>query len=310
MFHKEKVMHNHDRHHHAEAVLTDDGRLASVFYWAIGLNMAYVILEAAFGFTTGSMGLLSDAGHNLTDVATLLIALLAYLASKRPATTVYSYGLGKTTVEASLVNAVILYVAVIFIAVESVRRLLHPSPVDGTDIAWVAGIGVVVNGVTAWLLMRHSHHDLNVKGAFLHMAADTLVSVGVVVSGIVITHTGWTWLDPVVGICIAALIAIGSWSLLRDSLRMSLDGVPAGVDIPALEAAILSVPEVKSMHHLHVWALSTTRTALTVHVIVESPDLIDKAISDVRDKIHACGISHTTIEAETSEHSCGESGLD
>lgn len=305
-------MHNHDRlhHNHAEAMLTDDGRVASVFYWAIGLNMAYVVLETTFGFITGSMGLLSDAGHNLTDVATLLIALLAYLASKRPATSVYSYGLGKTTIEASLVNAIILYVAVIFIAVEAVRRLLHPEPVDGADIAWVAGIGVFINGITAWLLMRHSHYDLNVKGAFLHMAADTLVSVGVVISGIVITHTGWTWLDPVVGIIIAALIAIGSWSLLRDSLRLALDGVPTDVDIPALEAAISSVPEVKSFHHMHVWALSTTRTALTVHVIVEKPEMIDKAIADVRAKLNACGIAHTTIEAETSEHSCGESGLD
>lgn len=306
--------HNHGQHHghhHHHGVVTDsDGRLASVFYWAIGLNAAYVVLEAVFGFITGSMGLLSDAGHNLSDVASLLIALIAYKASQRPPTPEFSYGYGRSTVEASLANAVILYVAVVFIVIEAVERLVHPAAVDGADIAWIAGAGVVVNGVTAWMLMRHSGHDLNVRGAFMHMAADTLVSLGVVASGIVISFTGWYWLDPVVGLLIAAMIAVGSWSLLRESLRLSLDGVPTDVDIPEVEKTILGVANVRSLHHLHVWPMSTTRKALTVHVIVDTPEHIDQAIADIRSALAAIGIDHSTIEAETTAHTCGTSGLD
>lgn len=313
---RHKDNHNHGAHAHTHAhahahiLPTQGGSLGAVLYWAIGLNLAYVGLEAAFGFISGSMGLLSDAGHNLSDVASLLLALLAYKAAQRKPTPRFSYGLGKATIEASLVNAVILYVAVIFIAWESAERLLHPEPVDGAEIAWVAGVGVIINGLTAWMLLSRSRGDLNVKGAFLHMAADTLVSVGVVASGIVIRFTGWSWLDPAVGILIAAMIAVGSWSLLRDSLRLALDGVPASADIDAIGRAIMSVPQVQSYHHLHVWALSTTANALTVHVIVADPVEIDAAISGVRGALGAMGISHSTIEAETSMHTCGASGLD
>lgn len=302
--------HGLHHHHHGDIILREDGRLASVFYWAIGLNLGYVILEGIFGFSTGSMGLLSDAGHNLSDVASLLIALIAFKASQRPPTPSFSYGYGRSTIEASLINAVILYVAVILIAIESIGRLIHPAPVDGEEIAWIAAAGVVVNGVTAWMLLSHSHHDLNVKGAFMHMAADTLVSLGVVVSGIVISFTGWTWLDPVVGLCIAVMIAFATWSLLKKSLKLSLDAVPDDVDIDEIEKAILSVNKVKSLHHLHVWGISTTRKSLTVHVIVDTPADIDMVITDVRDILMRMGIDHSTIEAETSLHACGSSGLD
>lgn len=305
-----QVSEHHHHHHHGHALSMSDGRLSAVFYWAIGLNVAYVVLEGLVGFVNGSMGLLSDAGHNLSDVASLLIALLAYKASQRPATQTYSYGYGRATVEASLLNAVILYVAVIMIGIESVDRLLHPVEVNGDTIAWVAGAGVVVNGLTAWMLMRYSHNDLNVKGAFVHMVADTLVSVGVVVSGIVIGFTDCYWLDPVVGLVIAVIIAVGSWSLLRSSVRLTLDGVPDNVDIQKIKAAVMSVPQVKSFHHLHVWAMSTTRTAVTVHVIVENADEIDSAIAGVRKALAAVGADHSTIEAETSHHDCSHSGLD
>lgn len=301
--------HEHHEHHHHQ-LLTSDGRLKSIFYWAIALNLGYVILEAVFGFTNGSMGLLSDAGHNLSDVASLLIALLAFKAAKRPSNPQYSYGFGKATIGASFINAVILYVAVVFIIIESIGRLLHPAAVNGVEIAWVAGAGVIANGVTTLMLMKHSHGDLNVKGAFLHMLADTLVSVGVVISGIAIDYTHLTWIDPVVGLVIAIIIAIGSWSLLRKSLCLVLDGVPEDVDIKNIEDAIMSVPEVKSFHHLHVWAMSTTENALTVHVLVESPDRIDAAIEGVRKALTDAGIAHSTIEAETYMHDCGYSGLD
>lgn len=302
--------HGHGHHHHSHALPVRDGRLSRVFYWAMGLNLGYVLLEAGFGLSSGSMGLLSDAGHNLSDVASLLIALLAFKAARRPATPRFSYGYGKATIEASLANAVILYVAIIFIIIESIERLLHPELVNGDEIAWVAGIGVIINGVTAWMLLRESGHDLNVKGAYLHMAADTLVSVGVVISGIIISFTGWTWLDPAVGLAIAAVIAIGSWSLLRDSMRLALDGVPHAMDIRMVEKVIAGTSDVESFHHLHVWALSTTDNALTVHVIVKDPMKIDGVIESLRQSLKEIGIAHSTIEAETRTHSCGHSGCD
>lgn len=280
------------------------GELSRVFYWAIGLNLGYVVLEAIFGLWSGSMGLLSDAGHNLSDVASLLVALLAFKASQKAPNKRYSYGYGKATIEASLFNAVILYVAVIFIAIEAIERLVHPQPVEGGLIAWVAGAGVVVNGLTAWMLMSHSKDDLNVKGAFMHMVADTAVSVGVVISGIVISFTDWYWLDPVIGLLIAAMIAVGSWSLLRDSVRLTLDGVPANIDTDNVGHLILKVPAVLSYHHLHIWPISTTMTALTVHVVVADPNDIDRAITEVRHTLKEAGISHSTIEAETSAKEC------
>lgn len=302
--------HGHHHHHHTLIPAGDGSSVNKVFYWSIGLNLGYTILEAAYGLAGGSMGLLSDAGHNLSDVGALLISLLAIKLAARKATPSFSYGFGRATVEASLANAVLLYVAVIFILIESVRRLIHPSAVDGPEIAWVAGAGVVVNGITAWMLMSLSANDLNVKGAFLHMVADTLVSLGVVASGIVISFTDWKWLDPLVGILVAVVIALGSRRLLLDSLRLTLDGTPPGFDVGKVEKAISSVPEVESFHHLHVWAMSTTRVAMTVHVIVSDPSKIDAAIADVREAVKKVGIDHSTIEAETSLHACGQSGLD
>lgn len=301
--------HSHG-HHHSFDLSADGGRLSKVFYWAIGLNLAYVALEAFFGFMTDSMGLLSDAGHNLSDVASLFIALIAFKASQKPPTPGYSYGYGRATVEASLANAVILYIAVFFIAFESVNRLFHPTHVDGIDIAWVAAAGVAVNGITAWLLMRSAHSDLNVKGAFMHMLADTLVSVGVVASGVVIHFTGWEWVDPIVGIGIAVIIAVSSWSMLRESLCLALDGVPKNVNLKEVKETIANVKDVRSFHHLHVWAMSTTENALTVHVLVDRPDQIDSVIENVRKALAEIGIGHSTIEAETSKHDCGYSGID
>ena len=298
--------HGHHGHHHHHHALPSGGTLSKVFYWAIGLNLGYVVLEAVFGLFSGSMGLLSDAGHNLSDVATLLIALIAFKASRKAPTARYSYGYGKATIEASLFNAVILYVAVILIGIEAIERLVHPSPVEGGLIAWVAGAGVVVNGVTAWMLMGHSKNDLNVRGAFMHMVADTAVSVGVVVSGIVISFTDWYWLDPVVGLLIAVMIAVGSWSLLRESMRMALDAVPESVDTERVGRVILEVPEVISYHHLHIWPMSTTKNALTVHVVVGDPNDIDTAISSVRKALCVEGITHSTIEAETDGSHCEE----
>lgn len=292
----------HHNHHHG--LSGEDEHLNRAFYWAISLNLIYVLIESGFGFYSNSMGLLSDAGHNLSDVASLFISLIAFKAAKRPPTLRFTYGYGRATIEASLANAVILYVAVILIIIESINKLLNPVAVEGDVIAWVAGAGVIVNGATTWILMRYSHKDLNVKGAFMHMLADTFVSIGVVVSGIVIQFTGWNFIDPVIGIVIAVIIAVTSYSLLNESMRLALDGVPKDIDIKKVESSILSVPGVKSLHHLHVWSMSTTKNALTVHVIVDNPNDIDDVIARVRDSVTRQGIAHSTIEAETREYNC------
>ncbi len=289
-------MEHTDNHHHHEAEISN---LNTAFKLGIALNTIYVVIEAAFGFYYNSMGLLSDAGHNLSDVATLVIAMIAYKMAQRPATERYTYGFHKMTIQASLVNAVLLLIAVGAILVESISKLIHPQAVDGDAIAWVAGVGVVVNGVTAWLFMHDKDRDLNVKGAFLHMAADALVSVGVVASGIIIHFTGWYVIDPIIGICIAAVVGWSTKSLLRESMRMSLDAVPEGIDYEKVKGAIAHVDGVRNVHHLHIWPLSTTITAMTTHVIIDNPAQIDRVINDIRMKMQQMGIGHSTIEAET-----------
>lgn len=289
-------MEHTDNHHHHEAEISN---LNTAFKLGIALNMIYVVIEAAFGFYYNSMGLLSDAGHNLSDVATLVIAMIAYKMAQRPATERYTYGYHKMTIQASLVNAVLLLIAVGAILVESISKLIHPQAVDGDAIAWVAGVGVVVNGVTAWLFMHDKDRDLNVKGAYLHMAADALVSVGVVVSGIIIHFTGWYVIDPIIGICIAVVVGWSTKSLLRESMRMSLDAVPEGIDYENVKEAISRIDGVRNVHHLHIWPLSTTITAMTAHVIIDNPAQMDRVINDIRLKMQQMGIGHSTIEAET-----------
>lgn len=225
--------------------------------------------------------------------------MIAFKMAQRPATERYTYGFHKMTIQASLVNAVLLLIAVGAILVESISKLIHPQAVDGDVIAWVAGVGVIINGVTAWLFIRDKDRDLNIKGAFLHMAADALVSVGVVVSGIIIHFTGWYIIDPIIGICIAIVIGLSTKSLLRESMRMSLDAVPEGIDYEKVKTAIAGIDGVRNVHHLHIWPLSTTITAMTTHVIIDNPAMMDKVINDIRMKMQQMGIGHSTIEAET-----------
>lgn len=297
--------HSHHHHEHSYSLNIDsDGRLNRAFKLGIWLNAIYVVVEAVFGFFSDSMGLLSDAGHNLSDILSLVIALIAFRVSHNKPTARFTYGFKRATVNASVVNAIILYVAVALILVESIDKLIHPVEVDGGTVAWVAGVGVIVNGLTAWLFMKDRHKDLNVRGAFLHMAADALVSVGVVISGIVIACTGWEVIDPIVGIVIALLIAVGSYKMLRESLCLAFDGVPHGIEPDKIIAAISSVQGVRSVHHLHIWALSTTEVAMTVHVVVETNSEIDGVIHDVRHLVAGMGIAHSTIEAETAALHC------
>lgn len=290
----------HHHHHHVEV-----DSLNKAFMIGIGLNVAYVVVEAIFGFIYDSMGLLSDAGHNLSDVAALLISLVAFKMANKAATKRYTYGYRKVTVQASLTNALLLCIAVGAILLESIRKLAHPEPVDGDAIAWVAAAGVIVNGITAWLFLKDKEKDLNVKGAFMHMAADTLVSIGVVVSGIVIRFTGWYLIDPIVGIVIALFIAVSSKDLLVESVRMTLDGVPQGVDYDKVKATIEGIDGVRNVHHLHIWPLSTTVTAMTTHVIVDDSSHIDTIIHEIREAMEEMNIQHSTIEAETHRDECG-----
>lgn len=295
--------HHHGHEHHHDI---DVSNLNSAFILGIVLNTAYVVVEAVYGLIYNSMGLLSDAGHNLSDVATLIIAMVAFKMSQRKPTERYTYGYRKMTVQASLINALLLCVAVGAILVESISKLIHPEAVDGDAVAWVAGVGVVVNGITAWLFMRDKNRDLNAKGAFLHMAADALVSVGVVVSGIIIHFTGLYVIDPIIGIVIAIIVGWSTKDLLQKSMRMSLDAVPDGIDYEKVRQAISDVPGVKSVHHLHIWPLSTTVTAMTNHVIISDPLEMDNVINDIRKKMQSMGIKHSTIETET-KISSGES---
>lgn len=275
----------HEHHHHDHTVTS----LNKAFILGIALNVAFVVVEFAVGLYYGSMGLLSDAGHNLSDVASLLLAMLAFRLAQAHATPRYTYGYKKSTVLISLLNSVILLVAVGVIVAESVGRMLHPAPVEGGAIAWTAGVGVVINGFTAWLFMKDKDKDLNVKGAYLHMAADALVSVGVLVSGVVISWTGWTIVDPVVGLVVAAVIVASVWSLTRDSLRLSLDGVPVGIRIDEVEKTMEAVPGVKAVHHIHVWAISTTENALTAHVVLAELPRMETVKKQLKAELETAG---------------------
>lgn len=294
----------HEHHHHEHTVTS----LNKAFILGIALNVAFVVVEFAVGLSYGSMGLLSDAGHNLSDVASLLLAMLAFRLAQAQATPRYTYGYKKSTVLISLLNSVILLIAVGVIVAESIGRMLHPAPVEGGAIAWTAGVGVAINGFTAWLFLKDKDRDLNVKGAYLHMAADALVSVGVLVSGLVISWTGWTIVDPVVGLVVAAVIVASVWSLTRDSLRLSLDGVPEGIDVANTERRMLSVEGVSAVHHIHIWAMSTTENALTAHVVVEDLAVMEQVKAELKRQLRACGIPHVTLEFETRSECCRDLG--
>jgi len=298
------MAHDHSHHHHDHAPKID--HLNAAFIWGIVLNSAFVIIEAIYGFISGSLSLLTDAGHNLSDVASLALALLAFKLAKAKSNKVYTYGYKRSTIIVSFFNAVILLVAVGFIVYEAVTRLMHPEPVAGGTVAWVAFIGIAINGFTAWLFMKDKDSDLNVKGAYLHMAVDAIVSLGVVVSGIIIYFTHLAWIDSVVSIIIGIVILTGTWNLLKDSLRLEMDGVPKEMDLKEIKAELLKAKGVVDIHHMHVWALSTTENALTAHLIV-SPDNManfDEIKHDLRHRLEHLSISHSTFEPEFSNEKC------
>ena len=298
--HHEHDHHGHHHHHHVHAI----ERLSTIYIVAVALNLLFVVVEAVAGFVGHSLGLLSDAGHNLSDVFSLLLAMIALKLASSHATKRFTYGYRKASVLISLLNAIILLIAVGAIIVESVRKFMHPADVNGTLIIWTAAVGIVINGLTAWALSRRQQHDINTRGAFLHMLADTLVSVGVVVSGVLINLTGWTIIDPIIGLVIAVVILVSTWSLLAESLRMSTDAVPEGFDVEVIKQKIEGQEGVLNVHHIHIWPISTTETALTCHVVIPSSDRLEEVTDRVKHLLDSLGIHHSTLELETSSSHC------
>ncbi len=300
--------HSHDHSHDHAAVGAhahapkDFGR---AFLIGVILNTGFVVVEAAYGWISGSMALIADAGHNLSDVLSLLLAWGASVAARRPSSDRFTYGYKSSTILAALANAGLLMVAIGAILIETVRRIAEPPAVEGGTMAIVAGIGIVINTATALLFLRGRHDDINIRGAFLHMAADALVSLGVVLAGLAILATGALWIDPAVSLAIVAVIAWGSWGLLKDSLAMSLLAVPNGISEGGVRAYLSALAGVEAVHDLHIWPMSTTETALTAHLVMPGGHPGDGFIAEVQRRLaHDHRIGHATIQIETSRNAC------
>lgn len=295
--HHDHDHHDHHHHGHSHAPKSFD----AAFAIGIALNTGFVAAQVVYGLAAHSMALLADAVHNFGDVFGLLIAWAAVWLGRRTPTAHRTYGWGRSSILASLTNAVVLLLGCGAIAVGALQRLIEPQPVMETTVIWVAALGIVINGGTALLFMRGSHGDLNIRGAFLHMASDALVSLGVVLAGALMLVTGWLWLDPVTSLAIAAVITVGTWGLLRDSANLALDAVPTNVKLDHVQACLGALPGVVEVHDLHVWGLSTSQTALTAHLVVganHDPALITQACRTMRAKF---GIGHATFQLESTD---------
>jgi cobalt-zinc-cadmium efflux system protein len=295
--------HSHSHHGHV-AVLRS---VNTAFIVGIILNLAFVVVEAIVGLVIHSLSLLSDAGHNLADVASLGLSLFAFRMMKVKSNTIYTYGYKKTTVLVALLNGGILLISIGAIMYESIHRLILPEPLPGKTISLVAALGIVINAVTALLFFRNKENDLNIKGAFLHLMSDAFVSAALVVGGIIIIYTKWYWIDPLLGILVAIVIVFSTWNLLRDSLRLSLDAVPQGIDLRAVRAAIEKISGVLDFHHIHIWALSTTENALTGHVVLKDDigmEGQEKIKREIKHQLLHLNIQHVTLETETETQAC------
>lgn len=296
--------HHHDHHeHHHHGFSPETG---TRFLIAIALNLLFVIAEFALGFRYDSAGLLADAGHNLGDVGGLIISLAAFFMLKKKADQTFTYGFKKATVLAAFINSLLLTAAVVLIVWECVEKFRSGAAVNGLAVMGTAAAGIAVNGFTVLLLSKGQKRDINIKGAYLHMLADTLVSIGVVVSGALILWTGAPWIDPVIGLVIAGIICWSGTGLFRESLHLILDGVPESVDLPHLSAKLHEIENVAGIHHLHVWAISTTENALTAHIKLKDLARMEDTRSLLKDFLHHQGISHATLEFESASFPCPE----
>ncbi len=305
------VGHSHDAHshshshEHAHGIPVDGVNLRMAI--AVALNLVFVVVEGGFGFISNSVALIADAGHNLSDVLGLVCAWGAMVLGRRPPGAKFTYGLGRSSVLAALANAVLLLLACGAIAWEAASRLGSPPPVAGRTVMIVAAIGIALNGISAWMLHAGSHGDLNRRSAYLHMLSDAVVSAGVVLSGFLIIWSGWSLIDPIVSLVIVAVILVSTWRLLRDSLTLSLDGVPASVNSSAVMSYLADQRGVTDVHDLHIWALSTTSVALTAHLVVPDRGAEDALLTSLTpDLKRRFQIQHATlqIERDRCEHGC------
>ncbi len=298
-------MHHHHHHHdHHNHEVTADTVKERMFLLGILLNTLYVAGEFTAGIIYSSMGLLADAGHNLGDVSGLLISLAAFLLAKKRFFRNYTYGLRKGTVWASLVNALILLVTVGIITGECIRKIISPVQIEGYPVIITAGAGIVINGLTVFLFAKGRKHDLNVKGAYLHMLADTLVSAGVAVSGLVILWTGWRMADPLAGFAVAMVILFSTYGLLKESFRLAMDGVPGTIDQDEIRRHMLNHDNICDIHHVHIWAISTTENAITAHAVLNDLTRLEECRNFLRRELAGHGITHATFEFESPETRC------
>ena len=274
------------------------------FFFGITLNVVYILVEVFYGILINSMALLADAGHNFSDVLGLLLAWGAAYLAKTAATEKRTYGLRKSTILAAFFNAILLMIAVGAITIEAIRKFILPEPVHGTTMMIVAGIGVIINAVTAFLFMRGRKEDLNIRGAFLHMTADAGVSFGVVIAGLLINYTSWLWIDPAISLLIVLVITLGTWNLLKDSFHLSMDAVPTGISLKEVGKYLKEIDGVEEVHDLHIWAMSTTETALTAHLVIPDETKDDYFLKKICGELHSrFGIEHSTIQIEKSAQS-------
>ncbi|MBT8388546.1 MAG: cation transporter [Altererythrobacter sp.] len=300
--------HSHDHSHGAAGHSHAPADFGRAFAIGIVLNSAFVIVEATYGFLSGSMALVADAGHNLSDVLALMLAWGASVAAKKPASPRYTYGFKSSTILAALANAMLLAIAIGAILFETMHRIFEPAPVEGMTMVVVAGIGIAINTFTALMFMRGRKNDLNIRGAFLHMAADALVSLGVVIAGIAILYTGQIWIDPVTSLIIVAVIAWGTWGLAKDSIKLGLHAVPENIDQAAVRSHLAGLEGVEALHDLHIWPMSTTETALTAHLVMPAGHPGDSFLAELRDSLsQEFGIGHATIQIEQSRE-CADNG--
>ncbi|HEY6438213.1 MAG TPA: cation diffusion facilitator family transporter [Ignavibacteriaceae bacterium] len=292
---------SHHSHSHSNSQTQDFSR---AFIIGIVLNIIYIVVEVIYGLAINSMALIADAGHNFSDVLGLMLAGGAAYLAKSAATEKRTYGLRKSTILAAFFNAILLMIAVGAITIEAVRKLIYPEPVHGETMMIVASIGFVINGITALLFMKGREKDLNIKGAFIHMAADAGVSLGVVIAGFIIFSTGWLWVDPAVSIVIVIVITIGTWGLLRDSFHLSMDAVPKEINLNEVGRYLQAISGVEEVHDLHIWAMSTTETALTAHLVIPNETKDDYFLKKICGELHSkFGIEHSTIQIEKSAQS-------
>lgn len=292
----------HDHHHHSHGHGHGPADFGRAFAIGTALNLIFVAVEAAYGFYANSMALLADAGHNLSDVAGLIVAWSAAVLARRPPSTSFTYGLGTASILAALINAVLLFIAVAALVWAAVERIVTPQHVDAHIVFWVAAVGIVINAATAMLFYSGIKHDLNVRGAFLHMAADAAVSLGVVITALAMMAWGYTWLDPAVSLAIAAVIVWATWGLFRDSVRLSIHGVPPGIDVDQVRRALANMPGVVSVHDLHIWPISTTQTALSAHLVMPAGHPGDDFLRIANETLnHDFSIAHATLQIEQGD---------